>query len=373
MRILIISHVYLLNANREKIEALADIPGTEVHLIIPKKWSDYIREIKGVEHGGRKNFKIHQIETSFSGKESTYFYRSIGLKLREIKPDIIFVEQGAKALSYFQTIVYKKIFWRKVKVGFFTWVNLDYKDKFPFSFIEKFNLRNTDFAVAGNQDAKKIIHKHGGKFPIKILPQLGLNETMFKKQNQNVLRKKLGLKGFVIGFVGRFDKEKGIETLLRAAAGLSNWNMLMVGMGKDKDYFIELAKKLGVLDKIKFKAVVPIQELPKYYNCMDVFVLPSLTGTKWKEQFGHTLIEAMSCEVPVIGSDSGEIPNVIGNAGLVFREGYPKGLKEKIEKLMKNKKLRDKYAKAGRGHIIKNYTHKEIANKLHKIFNDAIY
>ena len=41
----------------------------------------------------------------------------------------------------------------------------------------------------------------------------------------------------------------------------------------------------------------------------------------WKEQFGHVIIEAMACKVPVIGSDSGEIPHVIGDAGLIFPEG----------------------------------------------------
>ena len=59
---------------------------------------------------------------------------------------------------------------------------------------------------------------------------------------------------------------------------------------------------------------------------MDVSVLPSLTRPNWKEQFGRTLAEAMSCETPVIGSDSGEIPHVIGDAGLIFKEGDAQAL-----------------------------------------------
>ena len=53
----------------------------------------------------------------------------------------------------------------------------------------------------------------------------------------------------------------------------------------------------------------------------DVLVGPSLTTPRWKEQFGRMLVEAMACGVPVIGSDSGEIPHVIGDAGIVVPEG----------------------------------------------------
>jgi glycosyltransferase involved in cell wall biosynthesis len=63
------------------------------------------------------------------------------------------------------------------------------------------------------------------------------------------------------------------------------------------------------------------EALVKYMNCMDVLVIPSLTTPKWKEQYGRVIGEAMSCGVPVVGSDSGAIPEVIGPAGLIVPEG----------------------------------------------------
>ena len=182
----------------------------------------------------------------------------------------------------------------------------------------------------------------------------------------------MGLKGFVIGFVGRFSKDKGLETLIRAVSKLDNYTLFMIGMGEDKGYIKKLAKNLGVLDKIIFNDVIPMQDLPRYYNCLDVLVLPSLTRDKWKEQFGHVLIEAMSCEVPVIGSDSGEIPNVIGDAGLVFKEGNVEGLKRKLEVLIKNRRKYKDYAKLGRKRILEHYTHEKIVNKLHDVFQGVL-
>jgi glycosyltransferase involved in cell wall biosynthesis len=61
--------------------------------------------------------------------------------------------------------------------------------------------------------------------------------------------------------------------------------------------------------------------VPRYLNAMDVLCAPSCTTPRWREQFGRMLVEAFACGVPVIGSDSGEIPHVLGDAGLVAREG----------------------------------------------------
>ena len=72
---------------------------------------------------------------------------------------------------------------------------------------------------------------------------------------------------------------------------------------------------------MRFLGLVPSTEAPRYYREIDVLVLPSLTRPNWVEQFGRVLIEAMACGVAVVGSSSGEIPWVIGDAGVIFPEG----------------------------------------------------
>ena len=81
---------------------------------------------------------------------------------------------------------------------------------------------------------------------------------------------------------------------------------------------------------------VPSTEIPRLLNELDVLVLPSLTRRNWKEQFGRILIEAMACEVPVVGSSSGEIPHLIADAGLVFPEGDVEALRDALCKLMQD-------------------------------------
>src|SRR5436305_9013059 len=94
---------------------------------------------------------------------------------------------------------------------------------------------------------------------------------------------------------------------------------------------------------------------------MDVFVLPSLTRPNWKEQFGRVLVEAMACETPVIGSRSGEIPRVIGDAGLLFQEGNVQELAARVRRLLDDPTLYAQLAAQGRQRVLERYTQERIA------------
>ncbi|HEV2352696.1 MAG TPA: glycosyltransferase family 4 protein, partial [Puia sp.] len=108
--------------------------------------------------------------------------------------------------------------------------------------------------------------------------------------------------------------------------------------------------------------------VPDYLNCMDVLVLPSLTTPTWKEQFGRVLIEAQACEVPVVGSDSGAIPEVIGKAGLIFPESDAQGLKGHLQRLAASPSLGKKLGRQGRQRILNLFTNQIIADKIYRIY-----
>ncbi|HET7377731.1 MAG TPA: glycosyltransferase, partial [Anaerolineae bacterium] len=109
-------------------------------------------------------------------------------------------------------------------------------------------------------------------------------------------------------------------------------------------------------------------QLPEYCHSIDVLVLPSRTKSNWKEQFGRALVDAMACGVPVIGSNSGEIPNVIGDAGLIFPEGDVDALSEYLIKLQNNPALRADLAKRGRQRVLDHFTQAKIARKTYEVY-----
>ena len=86
-------------------------------------------------------------------------------------------------------------------------------------------------------------------------------------------------------------------------------------------------------------------------------------SSNWKEQFGRVLIEAMSCGVPVLGSGSGEIPHVIGDAGLIFPEGDVATLRIAIARIATAPALRADLARRGRARILAEFTQAAIARR----------
>jgi glycosyltransferase involved in cell wall biosynthesis len=119
-------------------------------------------------------------------------------------------------------------------------------------------------------------------------------------------------------------------------------------------------------------SAVPHEEIPHYLNALDGLVLPSLTTPVWKEQFGHVLIEAMACEVPVIGSNSGAIPEVLGEAGLIFPEGDLTALSQAIMTLQSDAVRRAQLAQAGRVRVLAHYTHERIAAANAEFFQQVL-
>ncbi|MGH2416497.1 MAG: glycosyltransferase, partial [Microcystaceae cyanobacterium] len=295
--------------------------------------------------------------------------------LRQFQPQIIQVEQGAKALSYAQLITLNRLLGLKARNLFFTWWNLPYTSKFPISALEAYNLRHTDGLIAGNQDGADILRQHGYHGPIKVMPQLGVDEKLFSPCPQPELASQLGIQAneFVIGFVGRFVPEKGILTLIKSLAGLSElpWKLLLLGRGSLQETILQEANGIGIKDRLIVLESVPHNRVPRYINLMNALVLPSettyqfktLTATGWKEQFGHVLIEAMACQVPVIGSDSGEIPHVIGDAGLIFPEGDITALRNCLRQMMEHPELAQKLAKSGYERAIQQYTNQALARQ----------
>jgi L-malate glycosyltransferase len=380
MRILVASHTYIVDLNREKLRELSRLEsGMEVTVVTPRIWQPGGVQNKTIETQPVQEGSFRVVPVSNFSKNNqgllTFGADLIPL-LREFKPEIIQVEQGSKALAYAEFITLNKLLGLKAKNVFFTWWNLPYNLKFPISLLESYNLSNTDGIVVGNKDGVEILRERGYKGPMVIMPQLGVDESLFKPQSQPELARELGIaeSDFVVGFVGRFVEEKGLLTLVEALAGLADqpWKLLLLGRGPLQSSLLEMAGEKGIREKLILVESVPHDRVYQYINLMDTLVLPSqttykfktLTAAGWKEQFGHVLIEAMACKVPVIGSDSGEIPNVIGEAGLVFPEGNVSELRKCLSQLMENSELRDNLAQLGYEKALNQYTNQALAQQL---------
>lgn len=388
MKILVASHTYIVDLNCEKLRALAKLSSDiEVTVVVPKLWrpGGVQNKIIQSEYKEENNFRIVPI-SNFSQNHQGLL--TFGLDLislvRKFKPQIIHVEQGSRGLSYTQMITLNKLLGLKAKNVFFTWWNLPYELKFPASALEKYNLSNSHGIISGNQDGAEILRDRGYQGTIKVMPQLGVDENLFKPTPQPELANQLGIKEneFVVGFVGRFVQEKGIITLLDALVDIKDksWKFLLLGRGELQSEIMSKVVENNIQDRIILVESVPHDQVCNYINLMSTLVLPSettykfktITSAGWKEQFGHVIIEAMACGVPVIGSNSGEIPHVIGDAGLVFLEGDYKALAECLLQLIEKPDTKENIGMMGYAKAMAQYTNKALAKQQLEFYEQLI-
>jgi glycosyltransferase involved in cell wall biosynthesis len=190
-----------------------------------------------------------------------------------------------------------------------------------------------------------------------VIPQFGVEQDVFSP----VARAARGYP-LVIGMAGRLVPEKGTDMLLRVLAGIdADWKLQIVGSGPQRKRLDELADKLRIASRIDFLPWRPSSEMPDFYRGLDLLIVPSLTRPNWKEQFGRVLVEAMACGIPVVGSDSGEIPNVIGDAGIIVPEGNVDALSAAIRSLIADEERRVELGRRARRRVLDHYTQDRIA------------
>jgi glycosyltransferase involved in cell wall biosynthesis len=371
MKVLVVSHSYTVGVNQQKIQRLAKLPGISVALTAPKVFMDMGRKLY-LEKTPDAAFRMYPLNVFWYNHLYVHFYDWFQLLRAFIKekPDVLYIEEEPQSLATGQVLLTALLF--NVKRVLLTWENLEVKFPLYKRLIAWWVLRRIDVVVGGTGDALATISKIGFKGKGFVNPQFGLDEDIFCPKNVNPLKTKLGLGNkFVIGFIARLTPEKGILTLIRAAAQIPfDFILLIVGDGPVKDPAVKLAAELGIENKVKWGGIISHKQLPEYMNCFDLFVLPSIPSSTWKEQFGHVVIEAMACQVPVIGSDCGAIPELIGDGGLVFPSGDESRLAAHIKALFDDPGLRKAMGARGRQRVLENYSDRVIVQKLYVILKE---
>jgi len=371
MRVLVFSHSYVVEANHAKLEHLARMPGLDLSLICPRR----VRREFGtypVERTEHPDYAILPLRTVYPSHNFRFFYLAAGREMARLAPDVVHVEEEPWSFAAWQALRHCRKH-PEARLIVFTWENLRRSHPWPHPAIERAVHAAAHAAIAGNAEAADILREKGFPRPIHVLPQFGVDESLYAPSDQAELRQSLGLRGTVLGFAGRLVPEKGLEVLLDAAAELEgDWSLLAVGGGPLRHTVAERLAQPPFAGRAVLLDTVPHLDMPRYLACMDVLVLPSRAAPHWKEQFGHVLIEAMACAVPVVGSTCGEIPNVVGDAGLVFPEGDARELRSALARLLASPAERAALATAGRRRVVERYTNAHIAQATHAIYQQVL-
>lgn len=363
MRVVMISKAMVTAAYQRKLEEIAAHRDVELTLVVPATWDG-----RPYQPGFVAGYRTIVLPIRFDGHFHFFFLPGLRRVLRQIRPDVVHVDEEPFNLATALATRYARSV--GARTVFFTWQNLMRRYPPPFRWFELYVYRQSAYAIAGNAEAVDVLRQKGYGGPCTVIPQFGVDPDLFSPDDTT---RPDGSRPFTIGALNRLTPAKGIDWLLEAVAGLpGDWRLRFVGSGPLATEIPLRASALGIADRVSVEAPVPSTDVPALLRQLDVLALPSLTTTNWKEQFGRVLQEAMACQVPVVGSDSGEIPHVIGDGGLVVREADRADLRDALARLMASPELRHALGRRGRSRVLERFTQASVAARTVEVYRSAM-
>ncbi len=366
LRVLLIGHQFQVpSEGQAKAAALSRYADLDVHVLAPERYRE--AEVRWrhpvVPHGANYAYNVTPVRLAWGGPAKWYLQSYPGLKnvLLNLRPDVIDIWEEPWSLLSAQICFLRDRCLPHSKLVSETEQNISKSLPPPFEWLRSFTLKKADFLVARNLQALEVARFKGFRGLGRVVGN-GVDVELFRAMDRAECKRRLGMEGFVVGYVGRLVAEKGLESLLEAFHGMRGERCLwLCGDGP-------LRERLLREPFVRWAGALPREHLPQFYNALDALVLPSLTTRRWKEQFGRVLVEAQACGTPVLGSDSGAIPEVIGDAGLVFPEANPSAIASAINQLQGNVDLQRRLSCAGRERVHRLYRWEAIAQQMREIY-----
>ena len=383
IRVLAVDHTAGIIPFRKKFAALAARPEIELTVLAPDRWVENFRAVRA-SPGEERGFEIRTGRTVWPGYENrAFFYTGLGPAIRRARPDILHLWEEPFSLLTLQALAHAAIWAPRAKALFFSSDNLSrdfhyaYRPSALYARVERFAHRRCAGGTAVSLDVAEVLREKGFAKPLEVIP-LGLDLADYlSEQGQSSgeigrralkvdVAARFGFSPPIVAFAGRLLHQKGVDLLLRAAARMDRvWpSLVIVGEGPERGPLERLAAELGIGARTRFLPLVPHAEMPALLAAVDVLVLPSRTTPRLKEQFGRVLIEGMAAGCVVIGSSSGAIPEVLGDAGLIFPEEDSAALAITLERALGDSALRESLRAAGRQRVRDRYTWEVITKRI---------
>lgn len=363
MKVLSVAHNAVAESNRQRQQALAALPDVELRLLTPAWWYE---EGRRIDVSDSADWRVGRTVGTGNGTRHVYLSGLVA-ELRAFQPDVIDLVEEPFTLVALQAVLARALLAPRAALVVYSAVNVHRTWRLPYRQIERFVLRRVDGAHAPSSDVGPILRAKGlDSQPVMTIP-LGVDAERFFSAEPLPLER-VGRPR--IGFVGRLERVKGLDVLLDAFQLVeAPATLLIAGDGPERQRI-----RLRVDgQRVRLLPPLPYADVPRFLRSLDVLVLPSVTILpQHREQFGRVLVEAMAAGVPVIGSSSGAIPEVIGDAGLVVPERDPTALAEALRRVLGDAELRQALVARGRARVERHFAWPVIAAQTRELFQAAV-
>jgi glycosyltransferase involved in cell wall biosynthesis len=368
LRILAVSHSAVVGPYRRRFELLARRPGVELTLLTPRWWHEANRRVEADEPdgGGYRHLRRQPIAWGLRGaglRNVCHLYRGVGRLLRAFRPDIVEIWEEPFAAATWHLVAAARGIRPAVKVVFFSAQNVLRWFPPPFGWFESSVLRAADLAFPLTGAVAGVLRRKGFRKPTCVLP-LGVDERAFAPSGRQADPDRL-----VFGFVGKLNAQKGVADLLEAFACLPGLHRLrIVGSGPERAPLCRRIEQLGLGRRVTLEQAVPHARVPAALAKLDCFCMPSRTAGHAPEQFGRAAVEAMSCGLPVIVSDAGQLAETVGRCGFPFPAGDVPQLARALGRIAQSTRLRRSLGADGRRRVLERFTWQAIARRQYEAY-----
>jgi glycosyltransferase involved in cell wall biosynthesis len=279
----------------------------------------------------------------------------------ELRPAIAFVEAEPTSVAAAQWSI--PLLASKVPFGVQVAENLERPWPLPARTFRRWTLPHAAFVAARSPSAARLVHRIRPEIPAPVIPHHVPSWPTTPPLPRD---------DFIVGYAGRLVPEKGLDVLIDAVAGLAGAVVRLVGNGPLRPTLQARAASLGA--RLEIDTGTDHANMAYAYAGFDVLVLPSRTTPRWAEQFGRVLVEALWCGVPVVGSDSGEIPWLINSTGggLIVPEGNATALRDALARLRDSPALRHALAQRGRERAREKFSVEAVTHALDAALSAAL-
>lgn len=370
---LVVSHATFRAVNRSVYNLLHQVYGLQVEITVPRELP-FSGKILEADPAQERDVPLHFLSLK-GNNPRTYDFEGLYALADQLQPKVIYLENDPVSLQAVRLGRWCK--GHQVQLICLSCENLDFG---PVSSFQRNGWRgiltglfklglvwagrsgvNHVFTI--NDAGTRIFKKYGYK-SVKKTP-LGFNPDLFyaSDADRSAARAELGIEHlFAIAYIGRLVPEKGVDLLLRALKSMEElpWVFIIdkfeASPGSYQHQIAEQIKQLGLESRIKYFDA-PHATIAKYMNAADLVVIPSVSTPKWVEQYGRVAPESMACGKLVLASNSGALPELIGDAGLLFNEGDVEALAAQIRSVLLHP---EKYAVLAQKAAERAHTHLSI-------------
>jgi glycosyltransferase involved in cell wall biosynthesis len=363
-RLLVIDNLAVESARRGVYRVLATMEDTEIHLLVPQAWRETTHVIQcEPEEDGRLH--IHHTSIVFGFRHHRVLYTNLFQIIKQVRPHFVLAAHAPENYATLQLLAARKFLLPSMRIGLFASRNIDlpsvgfpFKLAFANQLCDSLAARSKVDVIYHRPQAYGHLYKRYADRTVYVPHHVDC--SVFTPEQAVAKRGK-----FMIGYVGRLTESKGVDILIEAVAKLSEEpHLTILGEGPESRELHSLVQKRGLVTRVQFGSSVPYAIMPRVLNQLDVLVLPSRETAHWKELFGRILIEAMACGVPVVASNSGGIPEVVGDAGLLFKPASVVDLVQVLSRIVVERELRAELGRKGRERVLRLFDTSVIAKKL---------